>query len=51
MTEWTIKHQTHWYIYADGKEMAMCDTEDSAIILLNSIQVIEQSNKRLKWRK
>lgn len=37
MTEWIIKKNEYWHIYADGKEVDMCDTEEKALEILRSI--------------
>jgi hypothetical protein len=37
MTEWTIKKNSVWHIYADGKPLGVCDTEEAAIELLKSV--------------
>ena len=42
MTFWTVKKKIVWYIYADGKEITKCNTEESALELMNSILTCEE---------
>jgi hypothetical protein len=37
MTEWTIKKNEVWHIYADGAEMGCCEDAEHAIELLRSV--------------
>jgi hypothetical protein len=45
MPEWTITHRITWHICADGKELASCETEKQAEILLDSIRNVETSKQ------
>jgi hypothetical protein len=48
MTVWTIKKNTVWGIYADGKYMATADNEEEARMLLESIDANEKSDEILR---
>jgi hypothetical protein len=41
MTIWKISHKHYWRICGDGKELARCDNEEDAKILLNAIEAVE----------
>jgi hypothetical protein len=45
MTEWTIKKNHVWHIYADGKQVGVCDNEEAAIELLKSVMKSKEKNE------
>lgn len=48
MITWTISKKTHWEIYADGKAIAKCNSEEGARMLLISVQYVEQNQELLE---